>query len=156
MWSLHTANDEHWVPIATVVSFKRMREFQTRGAQWVANVLRTSGELEVSEDGTKVRRRTEVQEPKGAFDRSVYAVCPLLKCQRPTALSCQLTPQKGFGEEVPGLQQKLERFFAKYGKVAAVRMRRVDGTKAFKVRPTLYYHVCKSPTTTRVPFSRSS
>jgi hypothetical protein len=79
MWSLHTANDEHWVPIATVVSFKRMREFQLRGVQWVADALRTSAELEVSEDGTKVRRRTEVQEPKGAFERSIYAVRPLLK-----------------------------------------------------------------------------
>ena len=42
--------------------------------------------------------------------------------------------QKGFGEEVPGLQRNLEQFFSKYGKVGAVRMRRVDGTKAFKVR----------------------
>ncbi len=74
MWTLHTANEEHWVPLATITSFKRMREFQTRGLEWVANVLRTSAELQVSEDGTKVRRRTEVQEPKGAFDRSVYAV----------------------------------------------------------------------------------
>ena len=41
--------------------------------------------------------------------------------------------QKGFGEEAPGLQRNLEQFFSKYGKVAAVRMRRVDGTKAFKV-----------------------
>ncbi|KAH9993373.1 hypothetical protein BJV77DRAFT_1067241 [Russula vinacea] len=73
MWSLHTANDEHWVPIATIASFKRMRDFQLRGVEWVAGVLRTSVELEVSEDGTKVRRRTEVQEPKGAFERSVYA-----------------------------------------------------------------------------------
>jgi lupus La protein len=136
MWSLHTANDEHWVPIATIVSFKRMREFQPRGAQWVTDLLRTSGELEVSEDGTKVRRRTEVQEPKGAFDRSVYAVCPLHKCQRSPLLAAN-SLQKGFGEEVPGLQRKLERFFSDYGKVAAVRMRRVDGTKAFKVRPTL-------------------
>ncbi|KAI0278925.1 hypothetical protein BGY98DRAFT_971201 [Russula aff. rugulosa BPL654] len=112
MWTLHTANEGHWVPIDTIVSFKRMREFQSRGVPWVVDVLRTSAELEVSEDATKVRRRTEVQEPKGAFERSVYA--------------------KGFGEELPGLQLKLERFFAKYGKVAAVRMRRVDGTKAFK------------------------
>ncbi len=42
--------------------------------------------------------------------------------------------QKGFGEEVPGLQRKLEQFFSEYGKVAAVRMRRIDGVKAFKVR----------------------
>jgi hypothetical protein len=79
MWSLHTANDEHWVPIATIASFKRMREFQLRGVEWVVDVLRTSVELEVSEDGTKVRRHTEVQEPKGAFERSVYAVHLLLK-----------------------------------------------------------------------------
>ena len=79
MWSLHTANDEHWVHIDTIVSFKRMREFQLRGVQWVVDVLRTSAELEMSEDGAKVRRRTEVQEPKGAFDRSVYAVRFLLK-----------------------------------------------------------------------------
>ncbi|KAN0138525.1 hypothetical protein V8E53_003513 [Lactarius tabidus] len=92
MWTLHTADEEHWVPIATIASFKRMREFQPRGVEWVANVLRTSAELEVSEDGTK----------------------------------------KGFGEEAPGLQRSLEQFFSKYGKVAALRMRRVDGTKAFK------------------------
>lgn len=74
MWTLHTANEGHWVPIDTIVSFKRMREFQSRGVPWVVDVLRTSTELEVSEDATKVRRRTEVQEPKGAFERSVYAV----------------------------------------------------------------------------------
>lgn len=74
MWTLHTANEGHWVSIDTVVSFKRMREFQSRGVPWVANVLRASAELEVSEDATKVRRRTEVREPKGAFERSVYAV----------------------------------------------------------------------------------
>src|SRR5258708_10831943 len=79
MSTLHTANDEHWVPIDTVVSFKRMRDFQSRGVPWTADVLRTSAELEVSGDGTKVRRRTEVQEPKGAFERSVYAVRFLLK-----------------------------------------------------------------------------
>jgi hypothetical protein len=55
-----------------------------------------------------------------------------LKCG-PTAPSCLFAPQKGFGEEVPGIQRKLEQFFAKFGKVAAVRLRRIDGTKAFKV-----------------------
>jgi hypothetical protein len=79
MWTLHTANEGHWVSMDTIVSFKRMREFQSRGVPWVANVLRTSAELEVSEDATKVRRRTEVQEPKGAFERSVYAVRFLFK-----------------------------------------------------------------------------
>jgi hypothetical protein len=42
--------------------------------------------------------------------------------------------QKGFGEEEPGIQQELEKFFNGYGRTNAVRMRRIDGTKAFKVR----------------------
>ena len=27
MWKLHSQTPEHWIPIATVASFKRMREF---------------------------------------------------------------------------------------------------------------------------------
>lgn len=156
MWSLHAATDEHWVPISTVASFKRMREFESRGLAWLVEVLRTSAELEMSEDGTKVRRRTEVQEPKGSFERSVYAVRLLRKWPR-TIPSYLLALQKGFGEEVPGLQRKLERFFSKYGKVSAVRMRRVDGTKAFKVCRSLHpHHTCAFSTTPRALSSPSS
>lgn len=74
MWTLHTANAEHWVPIGTVASFKRMREFLPLGTEWLANALKSSAALEVDETNTKVRRRTEVTEPKGQFERSVYAV----------------------------------------------------------------------------------
>ena len=74
MWTLHTANAEHWVPISTVASFKRMREFQGEGNDWLVDALRASTELEVDEAGANVRRRTEVQPPKGQFERSVYAV----------------------------------------------------------------------------------
>jgi lupus La protein len=94
MWSLHTANDEHWVPVATIASFKRMREFQPRGVEWVANVLRTSAELEVSADGAKVRRQTEVQEPKGAFDRSVYAVRLLPQRELPPLPQAAESPRR--------------------------------------------------------------
>ena len=45
--------------------------------------------------------------------------------------------QKGFGEETPDLQQKIEVFFNKYGRTNAVRMRRMDDTKLFKVRSRL-------------------
>lgn len=75
MWTLYIKDPEHWVPIQTVSSFKRMREYKSMGDAWVTKALRLSEELEVNEDGTKVRRRTEVQEPKGQFERSVYAVC---------------------------------------------------------------------------------
>jgi hypothetical protein len=43
--------------------------------------------------------------------------------------------QKGFGDEEPTLQLRLEEFFAKYGKTQAVRMRRGEN-KEFKVRHT--------------------
>ena len=74
MWTLYTKDPEHWIPIQTVASFKRMREYKAMGDAWVVKALRLSEELEVDETGTKVRRRTEVQEPKGQFERSVYAV----------------------------------------------------------------------------------
>ncbi|EIN05110.1 hypothetical protein PUNSTDRAFT_55034 [Punctularia strigosozonata HHB-11173 SS5] len=112
MWSLHTANPEHWVPISTVASFKRMRDYTPLGVEWVANALRKkSDQLEVSEDGTNVRRKNEVQEPKGQMERSIYA--------------------KGFGTETPDLQTKLEEYFEKYGRTNAVRMRR-SNEKEFK------------------------
>ncbi|TFY55179.1 hypothetical protein EVJ58_g8410, partial [Rhodofomes roseus] len=110
MWTLHTANPEHWVPVSTVASFKRMRDWQKHGIPWITNALRMSTELEVSEDGTKVRRRTEVQPPKDQFERSIYA--------------------KGFGEEEDTeTQRKLEDFFDKYGRTNAVRMRRTEDKK---------------------------
>ena len=75
MWTLHTSNEQHWVPISTVASFKRMRPYQSQGIPWLADVLRKSKSLlEVDETGTKVRRVGEVQEPKDQFERSVYAV----------------------------------------------------------------------------------
>ncbi|KAG6809078.1 hypothetical protein H0H93_016129, partial [Arthromyces matolae] len=73
MWTLYTKDPDHWVPVETVASFKRMREFATRGLEWVADALRTSSFLEVDAEGKRVRRVTEVQEPKGQFERSVYA-----------------------------------------------------------------------------------
>ncbi|KAG6917135.1 hypothetical protein DXG01_003725 [Tephrocybe rancida] len=109
MWTLYTKDPEHWVPVETVSSFKRMREFTAKGLEWVTAALRTSEFLEVDAEGKRVRRRTEVQEPKGQFERSVYA--------------------KGFPDEDSKLQRRLEEFFAKYGKTNAVRMRRGEDKK---------------------------
>lgn len=137
MWTLHTANPEHWVPLATVSSFKRMRDWQKNGTVWLANALRESEDLEVSEDGNQIRRRTEVKPPKDQFERSIYAVseCSLQasECQDDTPL------QKGFGtDETKGTQKELEDFFKKYGRTNAVRMRRTEDKK-FKAS-TIVYH----------------
>ena len=82
MWTLHTKNADHWVPIKTVSSFKRMREFSSLGPAWLVEALRTSETLEVDEAGENVRRRDEVKEPTGQFERSIYAVCALVLCCR--------------------------------------------------------------------------
>ena len=78
MWELHSKEGEdHWVPIATVADFKRMRQFRdTYGIDWVVDALRQSKQLlEVNEAGDKIRRKTEVKEPKGQWDRTAYVVC---------------------------------------------------------------------------------
>jgi lupus La protein len=75
MWTLHTKNPEHWVPIETIASFRRMREFQSEGLDWLVESLKSSTFLEVDELQTNVRRTTDVREPKNQFERSVYAVC---------------------------------------------------------------------------------
>jgi hypothetical protein len=74
MWKLYTKDPDHWIPIQVVSSFKRMRDYKSMGDAWVVKALRLSEELEVDETGTKVRRLSEVQEPKGQFERSIYAV----------------------------------------------------------------------------------
>lgn len=131
MWTLHTANPEHWVPLATVASFKRMREWQRYGTDWLIDALRTSEELEVSEDGKQLRRRTEVKPPKDQFERSIYAVSRC--CLRASRCQDDTHPQKGFGtEEDKSTQKALEDFFKKYGRTNAVRMRRTEDKK-FKV-----------------------
>jgi len=78
MWTLYSKDPEHWIPIHTVASFKRMREYSALGVEGLANALRLSEFLEVDETGTKVRRTTEPQEPKNQFERSVYAVSPII------------------------------------------------------------------------------
>lgn len=87
MWTLHTKTPSHWIPLETVASFKRMREYTSAlGLPALADLLRTrSEELEVDEEGKNVRRRKEVEEPKGQWERSVYAVSHSLlifRCRR--------------------------------------------------------------------------
>lgn len=91
MWGLHSANDDHWVSLATVTSFSRMKEFQTFGKDWMVDGIRKlSTFLEVDESGANVRRTTEVQEPKGQHERSVYAVSASLIAP----LNLRLYPQQ--------------------------------------------------------------
>jgi lupus La protein len=86
MWGLHTANEEHWVPIGTVATFKRMKPYTHLGNEWLVGAIREKGEiLEVDEKGEKCRRTTEPKEitQQDLLDRSVYAVSILVSIVAP-------------------------------------------------------------------------
>jgi len=91
MWTLHSKDPvNHWVPLSTVASFKRMRRFlpkpeQGHDLKWLAEAVKEySSALEVSTESSgekegeeiRVRRTAEVVPPKSQFERSVYAVRP--------------------------------------------------------------------------------
>lgn len=101
------------MPISTIASFKRMREpvENAGGVDKVADILRQSSKLAVSDDGSNVKRITELKPVTDRESRSIYA--------------------KGFPDETPSTQFDLENFFAQFGKTLAVRLRR-DDKKAFK------------------------
>ncbi|KAG5219774.1 long-chain fatty acid-CoA ligase [Salix suchowensis] len=107
MWTLHTKNPEHWVPISTVASFKRMREHTARGLDWVVKAVRLSEELELDAEGVNVRRTTEVQEPKDQFERSVYAVSRSGSRNWWEKLSC--IHRKALGMKTASFKESLKR-----------------------------------------------
>ncbi|KAJ5620090.1 hypothetical protein N7510_004074 [Penicillium lagena] len=116
-----TANNA--VPLELLHSFKRMHRFQPFSA--IVEALKSSETLELVEDNTAVKRKqplpdsvTNMPDPSvvkvfedQAMARSVYA--------------------KGFGSEDADTQLEIEAFFAKYGPVNAIRLRRT-ADKSFK------------------------
>ncbi|KAN0065913.1 hypothetical protein ACQY0O_001046 [Thecaphora frezii] len=116
LFTLTRKDPEGWVPIATVASFKRMKAVrETIGLEGIVEVLKTSPELlEVDAAGEKVRRKKELVPVRDAYERSIYA--------------------KGFPDEYEALQVELEKFFAQFGKVNGVRMRR-DMTSSERPKP---------------------
>ena len=81
------------------------------GVDKVADILRQSSWLAVSDDGSNVKRVSEIKPVTDRESRSIYA--------------------KGFPDEANCSQVDLENFFSKFGKILAVRMRR-DDKKSFK------------------------
>ena len=80
-FSLTACNKEGWVPIKTIMTFKRMREFEIRGVAFVTLALREAAAAEgndpliaISEDGENVRRKRPLEPNTTAWSRSVYVV----------------------------------------------------------------------------------
>ncbi|KAJ5247263.1 hypothetical protein N7468_002246 [Penicillium chermesinum] len=106
------------VPLETIHSFKRMKRFQPFSA--VVEALKTSETLELTDNDTAVKRKVPLPENNDdsikvfenkAMARSIYA--------------------KGFGREEGSTQYDIEAFFAPYGPINAIRLRRGDD-KGFK------------------------
>ncbi|WVW87010.1 hypothetical protein I302_109066 [Kwoniella bestiolae CBS 10118] len=114
-FSLTCCNTEGWVPLKTILTFKRMKEFQEIGQPFVVYALKKKIQEEgkdplvvLSADGDNVRRKRPLEPNATAWTRSAYV--------------------KGFGEDdVEGnKQEKIEKYFDQFGKINAVRMRRAD------------------------------
>jgi lupus La protein len=115
MYSL-VGEDNKPVPIKVIHNFKRMRRFQPYTA--VVAALKDSKTLNVV-NGDEIQRKTPYQPPNvddefkdPTIPRSIYA--------------------KGFGEEGPTTQFDIESFFAPYGPVNGVRLRRQLPSRVFK------------------------
>lgn len=134
LWKAVHSNDG-WVPIHTIASFKRMQQFADTEAEdplaVIVSALRKSPTLlEVSEDGTKVKRTKQLQAPDDkskdeANARTVYAKGFLPEDKVPT----KDTPASELGapltrEEELALQIEIEQFFESHGKLVQVRLRR--------------------------------
>ncbi|KAJ9107134.1 hypothetical protein QFC19_002794 [Naganishia cerealis] len=115
LWNLVCKSPEGWVPLETVASFKRMREYLTTyGASFLAQCVRDvhpsagepGNEIEVDATGERVRRTKSLERDTTAWDRTLYV--------------------KGFGEGETGhnSQEQVEEWFKQFASVAAVRFRR--------------------------------
>lgn len=110
MWETAGGAENKPVPVKTIHSFKRMRSFQPYSA--VVAALRESNFLEVSgEEGEEVVKR-----------KTAYKPMPSSKAKAEAAT----VYVKGFGDEAPDTQFELEGFFAKFGEVNAVKLRRTN------------------------------
>ncbi|KKK20042.1 hypothetical protein P175DRAFT_0432404 [Aspergillus ochraceoroseus IBT 24754] len=111
------------VPLDLLHSFKRMRRFQPFSA--IVEALKSSETLELTENDTCVRRKTPL--PESVSENHDPTVAKVFEDK---AMSRSIYA-KGFGEEQPSTQLDIEAFFAPYGPVNAIRLRRTHD-KLFK------------------------
>ena len=111
------------VPLETLHSFKRMRRFQPFSA--IVEALKSSETLELTDNDTAVKRKVPLPESvTSEHDQNIVKVFEDKSIPRSIYA-------KGFGKEEPTTQFDIEAFFAPYGPVNAIRLRRAHD-KTFK------------------------
>jgi lupus La protein len=114
--------DNKPVPISVIHSFKRMRHFQPFSA--VVAALKESKTLEVV-DNDEIKRKEPLPVGKDVnFEDSVKFI--------EDAVMHRSIYVKGFGEETPKTQLAVEDFFAPFGPVKMVKLRRTSPENEFK------------------------
>ncbi|QUC16692.1 uncharacterized protein UV8b_00933 [Ustilaginoidea virens] len=110
MWESCGGSENKPMAISTLHSFKRMRTFQPYSA--VVAALRDSKVLEVSgEEGSEVVKRKTPYKPAAEGKAKIEAATVYVK---------------GFGDENPDTQFDLESFFAQFGEVKGLKLRRTN------------------------------
>lgn len=110
MWETCGGSENKPMAISKIHSFKRMRTFQPYSA--VVAALRDSKLLEVSgEEGSEVVKRKTPYKPMAEGKAKAEAATVYVK---------------GFGDENPDTQFDLESFFAQFGEVKGLKLRRTN------------------------------
>ncbi|KAF5718121.1 hypothetical protein FMUND_5413 [Fusarium mundagurra] len=110
MWESCGGSENKPMKVKTIHSFKRMRTFQPYSA--VIAALKDSKFLELSgEEGEEVVKRKTPYQPMNAPKSKVEAATVYVK---------------GFGDEAPNTQFDLESFFAQFGEVKGLKLRRTN------------------------------
>ncbi|KAL4726855.1 hypothetical protein ACLX1H_005745 [Fusarium chlamydosporum] len=110
MWESCGGSENKPMKVKTLHSFKRMRTFQPYSA--VVAALKDSKVLDISgEEGEEEVKRKTPYQPLNASKSKVEAATVYVK---------------GFGDETPNTQFDLEGFFAQFGEVKGIKLRRTN------------------------------
>ncbi|VDN59981.1 unnamed protein product [Dracunculus medinensis] len=114
---LELKKDDGWIPLSTMLQFKRL-SLLTDDVKLIASSLRRSKLMEVSDDGSKIRRNPGIEVPE-------------ISLEYWQSVKIRTAYVKGFSESTT--LDELLRFFNQFGEVANVVMRREKNeTHTFK------------------------
>ncbi|KAI8994885.1 hypothetical protein BDB01DRAFT_831827 [Pilobolus umbonatus] len=124
LWTLHSKNKDHWIPLKTIASFKKM-QLICDDIKTVTDALKEEETefIELSEDGENIRRKGEVVE-KDHIRPSIHVGGLPIQNVTDFKSECEF-------------QDKVEEFFDQYSKVVCVRLKKTK-TKPITLKGSAY------------------